>query len=59
MPLDTNNAAAANMTEHFLMSSFLSSSVCAAVQRRAAARVPRYFVAACAKTPAVPRDTAT
>jgi hypothetical protein len=34
MPLETNNPAAANMAEHFLMSSFLSSPVCDAVQRR-------------------------
>jgi hypothetical protein len=55
MPLKTNNAAAANMAEHLLMSSFLSSSVCAAVQRRAAAGVPRCFVVAGAQTAAVPR----
>src|SRR4051812_7802030 len=56
MPLETNNAAAANIAEHFLISSFfLSSSVCAAVQRRAAAGVPCWFVAARATAPAVAR----
>src|SRR4051812_2326626 len=54
MPLETNNAAAANMAEHLLMSSFLSSSVCAAVQGRGAG-VPRCFVVARAQTAAVPR----
>jgi hypothetical protein len=54
MPLETNNAAAAKMAEYFLMSSFLSSSVCAAVQCRAAVGVPRCFVAANPKSPGGP-----
>jgi hypothetical protein len=59
-PLETNNAAAANMAEYFLISSFLSFSLlCAAVQRRAAAGVPRCFVAARAQSPAVPRHVET
>jgi hypothetical protein len=50
IPLETNNAAAANMAEYFLMSSFFSFAVTPPDQRRAAVGVPQ-FVAAHAKFP--------
>jgi hypothetical protein len=40
IPLETNNAAAANMAEYFLMSSFFSFAVSPPDQRRAAVGVP-------------------
>jgi hypothetical protein len=50
IPLEINNAAAANMAEYFLMSSFFSFAVSPPDQRRAAVGVPQ-FVAAHAKFP--------
>jgi hypothetical protein len=41
IPLETSNAAAANMAEYFLMSSFFSFAVGSRRQRRATASVPR------------------
>jgi hypothetical protein len=51
IPLETNNAAAANMAEYFLMSSFFSFAVSPPDQRRAAEGVPQ-FVARTRQVPA-------